>query len=37
LQPALLGTLVTDKFTRVWGFHFLMTTLVHYMRVSTKS
>jgi hypothetical protein len=32
-----LGTLVTGKFTRIWGFHSSPTTSEHWLRVSNQS
>jgi hypothetical protein len=32
-----LGTLVTDKFTRIWGFHSSPTTSEHWLIVSTQN
>jgi hypothetical protein len=37
LRITQLGTLVTGKFTRIWGFHSLPTTSEHWLRVSTRS
>jgi hypothetical protein len=32
-----LGTLVTGKFSRIWGLHSSPTTSEHWLRVSTQS